>query len=211
MNLNNTIPFTICLEGLEGAGKTTGMASISRYFENNNLPFVQVREPGGTPMAESIRHVHKSQHDENVSPLTELLLMYAARYQLLSNVNQPALESGKFVITDRSWISSYAYQRLDDETFFSIHNAVMRRIPSVDVVIYLRVSPEVGLERARGRGELDRIEQNGLAFFEAAAKRYESIIKERFPVHLIVDTEKLDIDGVSQQIHSFLDTLFDAQ
>ena len=100
----------IVIEGLEGAGKSTAIAVCQAYLENKQVDFMNVREPGGTPMAEELRNIVKQDHTEQVTGETELLIMYAARSQLVANVINPALEKGTWVLGDRHDLSSQAYQ-----------------------------------------------------------------------------------------------------
>ena len=100
----------IVVEGLEGAGKSSVIATISNFLQQRGLDCIQTREPGGTPMAEAIRDCVKHNWSETVNEKTELLLMYAARCQLVENVIKPALEQGTWVIGDRHNLSTLAYQ-----------------------------------------------------------------------------------------------------
>jgi dTMP kinase len=101
----------IVVEGLEGAGKSSVINRIVEFFEGAGLSVVNTREPGGTPMSEAIRDCVKHQWEtEEVTQQSELLLMYAARSQLVHNVIKPALDLGKIVIGDRHDLSSVAYQ-----------------------------------------------------------------------------------------------------
>lgn len=79
----------IVIEGLEGAGKSTAVAVVKRQLEDSGVPFIQVREPGGTPLAEALRELIKQPWEENVAAEAELLVMYAARIQLVRNVIIP--------------------------------------------------------------------------------------------------------------------------
>ena len=92
----------IVIEGLEGAGKSSAVALVKQLIEKAGHRLVTTREPGGTPMAEAIRTCVKQQwQDETVTVEAELLLMYAARAQLLYNVIKPALQQGQWVLGDR--------------------------------------------------------------------------------------------------------------
>src|SRR5690606_37642508 len=102
-------PRFISLEGGEGAGKTTALTAIERALARHG-EVVVTREPGGTFMAEKIRGLLLGTGAEALTPHTELLLMFAARSQLVANVIQPALKRGAFVVTARFVDSSYAYQ-----------------------------------------------------------------------------------------------------
>jgi len=168
----------IVVEGLEGAGKSSVIGLIVTLLGEAGLSVEQTREPGGTPMAEAIRDCVKHDWDEAVAEETELLLMYAARVQLLTNRIKPALRAGTWVVGDRHDLSSQAYQGGGR----GVSAATMRAISDIalqgfkpDLTLYLDVEPAIGLARARGRGELDRIEQAGLTFFERTRARYLSL------------------------------------
>ncbi|BFT30534.1 dTMP kinase [Alteromonas sp. D210916BOD_24] len=165
----------IVVEGLEGAGKSSVIGLIVKSLVAAGKRVEQTREPGGTPMAEAIRECVKHDWQETVSEETELLLMYAARVQLLTNKILPSLESGAWVVGDRHDLSSQAYQGggrgVSQDTMSAISDIALKGFKP-DLTLYLDVEPAVGLERARGRGELDRIEQAGLAFFERTRARY---------------------------------------
>lgn len=170
----------IVIEGLEGAGKSSAIKLINQTLEKANLAVVNTREPGGTKMAEAIRACVKQEwQDETVTEQAELLLMYAARAQVVANVIKPALEAGKWVVGDRHDLSSQAYQgggrQIPVDMMASLRTITLGDFKP-DLTIYLDVEPETGLERARGRGELDRIEQAGLDFFHRTRERYLALI-----------------------------------
>jgi len=171
----------IVVEGLEGAGKSSVIGLIVQALKGAGKRVEQTREPGGTPMAEAIRECVKHDWDETVSEETELLLMYAARVQLLTNKILPSLDTGAWVVGDRHDLSSQAYQGggrgVSEKTMTAISNIALKGFKP-DLTLYLDVEPAVGLERARGRGELDRIEQAGLAFFERTRAKYLSLAKQ---------------------------------
>ncbi|WP_163931142.1 dTMP kinase [Paraferrimonas sp. SM1919] len=192
----------IVIEGLEGAGKSTAIATILNTLELNGInQVVQTREPGGTPLAEKLRTIIKQEHQEKLCDETECLLMYAARMQLLANVIEPALQSGKWVIGDRHDLSSRAYQgggRGLSELVDRISDIVLAgRKP--DLTLYLDIDPRVGLTRAAARGELDRIEKQELSFFERTRQRYLDIANEDDSI-VIIDAQQ-DIDKVQQDIN----------
>ena len=171
----------IVVEGLEGAGKSSVIGLIVQALKGAGKRVEQTREPGGTPMAEAIRECVKHDWDEAVSEETELLLMYAARGQLLTNKILPSLDAGAWVVGDRHDLSSQAYQGggrgVSGKTMSAISDIALKGFKP-DLTLYLDVEPAVGLERARGRGELDRIEQAGLAFFERTRAKYLSLAKQ---------------------------------
>lgn len=183
----------IVVEGLEGAGKSSVIQAIGRFLSEQGKSFICTREPGGTPMAEAIRECVKKQWDsEEVTEQTELLLMYAARSQLVHNRIKPALLEGKFVIGDRHNLSSVAYQgggrQVDLNTLAQLKQLTLGDF-APDFTLYLDIEPSLGLQRARGRGELDRIELAGLGFFERARACYLAHVKD-MPNAVIIDASQ---------------------
>ncbi|EKE72204.1 thymidylate kinase [Gallaecimonas xiamenensis 3-C-1] len=171
-------PAFVVIEGLEGAGKSTAVARVRAFLEQRGATVVQTREPGGTPLAEKMRELVKTVHQEPLTPQAELLLMYAARVQLVENVIKPALAQGHWVVGDRHDLSSRAYQgggrQLDSALIDSIRQAVLGDFKPA-LTLYLDIDPKLGLERAKARGELDRIELEQLAFFERTRARYQAL------------------------------------
>ena len=162
----------VVVEGLEGAGKSTAISIIKLLIEKQGHEIVSTREPGGTPMAESIRDCVKTDwQTEKVTSTAELLLMYAARAQLIENVIKPELSKGAWVLADRHDMSSRAYQgyghQIGVDKLEPIRQLTLQGFEP-DFTLYLDVEPIVGIERARGRGKLDRIEQQDISFFERA-------------------------------------------
>lgn len=177
----------IAIEGLDGAGKSTASRAIrdfvrERFVKNDNKDDMNkhfdeheaitfVREPGGTPLGEILRSIVKSEHEgETIDIRTETLLFFASRNQLLTNVVVPALEAGKIVISDRCYLSSVAYQNNPLVEYLCENELVARP----DLIIYMDITPEIGLERAKSREELDRIEQKGLDFFYKTRANYQA-------------------------------------
>ncbi len=194
----------VVIEGLEGAGKSSAINACETAIKDKGHGLVKTREPGGTPMAEAIRECVKGHWQEQVAPETELMLMYAARKQLVDNVISPNLKRGNWVLADRHDMSTQAYQGGGRQ----ISNAVIQPLRTMalqglepDLVLYLDVEPKLGLERARGRGKLDRIEMAGLDFFERTRSRYLELAAEHDNV-VIIDAmqsmEKVQADILAQ-------------
>jgi len=200
----------IVVEGLEGAGKSTVIAAISDVLHAHDIPFVLTREPGGTPMAEAIRDCVKYDwQDEIVTEQTELLLMYAARSQLVENRIKPNLANGLWVIGDRHDWSSLAYQgggrQVNQAHLMAIRDLTLNGF-TADLTIYLDIDPKLGLERARSRGALDRIEQSGLAFFERARKTYLDLVEQTDSALLVDASQTIEQvrDTVVSHIQAFV-------
>jgi dTMP kinase len=191
----------IVVEGLEGAGKTSAIHTIQQWLNEHQIPFISTREPGGTPLAEQIRTLVKQVQDEKVAPETELLLMYASRVQLVKTVIQPALQQGIWVVGDRHDLSSRAYQgggrQLDESLINSIRQVVLGDL-TPDLTLYLDIDPAIGLQRAQARGELDRIEQEQLAFFQRTRAKYLQIAATE-PNIVTIDASQ-SMEQVQQQI-----------
>jgi dTMP kinase len=168
----------ISFEGTEGVGKTTLIRRIFERLQAQGHEVILTREPGGTPMAEQIRGLLLSvNHDEAMSNDTELLLMYAARAQHLEHVILPALAAGKTVLCDRFVDASFAYQcagrGLSAEKLDLLNQNFVSRMPNL--TFWLDAPIELGMSRARARGELDRFEQEKAHFFEKVRAGYAQI------------------------------------
>lgn len=180
----------IVIEGLEGAGKSTAIRAVEQSLGNLGISQIQkTREPGGTDLAEKLRSLVKEEHPgEVLQDMTELLLMYAARVQLVENIIKPALENDVWVIGDRHDMSSQAYQgggrQIPNETMSLLKQTALGCFKP-NLTIYLDIEPKLGLERARGRGELDRIEKMDLGFFERTRQRYLELANEDDSVFIV--------------------------
>lgn len=164
----------ITLEGLEGVGKTTNRQFIESLLDDTDIPFVATREPGGTELGETLRELVLSA-DGQMQDRTELLLMTASRVEHVSQVIEPALASGRWVLCDRFLDASIAYQgagrQLGVERVAELHR-LMGITLEPDLTLLLDMPVEVGLERIAARGTPDRIEREALAFFERARQAY---------------------------------------
>ncbi|MCP1340087.1 dTMP kinase [Idiomarina sp. M1R2S28] len=200
----------IVIEGLEGAGKSSAIASVVTHLQAKGIQAETVREPGGTPLAESLRDLVKKKWDEKVSPTTELLLMYASRVQLVDNVIKPALAQNRWVIGDRHDLSSRAYQgggrELGDELLQKIRKITLGNF-TPDLTLLLDVEEKKGLERARERGELDRIEEEDLAFFQRTRQRYLNIAAKD-PSIIVIDANQSMLDVHQSILRAIEEYLF---
>ncbi|AWH87409.1 dTMP kinase [Limnobaculum parvum] len=195
----------IVIEGLEGAGKTTARDTVVEALRHSGIQnIVFTREPGGTPLAEKLRELVKQGiGDEVLTDKAELLMMYTSRVQLVENLIKPALSRGDWVVGDRHDLSSQAYQGggrgIDNHLMTTLRDAVLGDFRP-DFTLYLDISPEAGLKRARARGELDRIEKESLAFFERTRQRYIELAQAD-PTIVTIDASQ-SLDNVTASIQT---------
>jgi len=165
----------ITLEGGEGVGKTTNLVFIKDYLQEHNIPVVVTREPGGTVLAEKIRHLLLDKDSEAISEQAELLLIFAARAQHIRHVIEPALAQGDWVLCDRFTDATYAYQgggrNMRISTIEWLENLVQGNLRP-DLTLLLDAPVEIGIERARERGAFDRFESEKISFFEQVRRAY---------------------------------------
>lgn len=166
-----TVGKFISFEGTEGVGKTTLIAGVAAILTQQGIDIIQTREPGGSPFAETLRGLLLDPA-VTMSDDSELLLMFAARSDHLATVILPALAQGKWVLCDRFTDSTLAYQGFgrasgDAEVLAKIQTLIDSFVPKLpDITLWLDLPVQVGMERAKNRGKLDRFEQEKVAFFE---------------------------------------------
>lgn len=197
----------ITVEGTEGVGKSTNLAFVSELLQDWGQTVVQTREPGGTPLAEQIRDLLLQNRPEVVSHKTELLLVFAARAQHLEQLIEPTLERGDWVLCDRFTDATYAYQgggRGLDKALIELLEARVQEALRPDLTIILDIEPEVGLARAAARAELDRFEQEDIAFFNRVRSAYRARA-EQFPERYLVINAGQPLDKVQADLKSALE------
>lgn len=188
----------ISFEGTEGVGKSTLIQKLYLHFKQQGREVVLTREPGGTHLAERIRDLLLAvNHEERMCADTELLLMYAARSQHLNQVIVPALAQGKIVLSDRFCDASFAYQvmgrGLDADKLELLNQNFVTCMPNA--TFWLDAPIELGMSRARARGELDRFEQEKLEFFTRVRQGYQ-MLYEKNPQRMI----RLDATQSAEQV-----------
>ena len=185
----------VTFEGPEGSGKSTQIQLLDRALRARGLGVVCTREPGGTAIGEQIRDVLHSHANTAMVPSAEVLLYSADRAQHVAEVVAPALARGDIVISDRYAESTLAYQGYGR----GLDMEALRRITAFaigelwpDLVIYLDLDVELGLrrkqrEQAAGRGEWNRMDQEGLAFHRRVREGYLAMARAEPGRWLVVD------------------------
>jgi dTMP kinase len=165
----------ITFEGLEGAGKSTVIGLVRDFLAKAGIDYITSRETGGTEIAELIRNILHSHHQEEMVPDAEVLLVFASRAQHLARVIKPALAKGQWVLCDRFTDTTYAYQGagrgLPEEKIALLETFVQGNLRP-DLTFLLDIDPEIGFQRIGTTRELDRFEKSDLDFFKRARANY---------------------------------------
>ena len=165
----------ITIEGQDGAGKSTNIDVITECLKQNNIDYIVTREPGGTEFGETLREILLTPSENKIDDMAELLLMFAARAQHLSQLIVPALEDNKWVVCDRFTDASYAYQgggRGIPDSSISVIESVVQGQLRPDLTILLDLEVEQGEKRAGSRSSPDRFEQEKLDFKSRVRAKY---------------------------------------
>src|SRR5437870_13304174 len=174
------LPF-ISLEGSEGCGKSTQVRRLAERLEQSGVPYLVTREPGGTPIGETIRELLQfAPHSSGMTPESELLLFEASRSQLVREIIKPALERGECVIADRFFDSTTVYQgaarKLDRKVVRQLNAfAVDECVP--DITFLLDVDLETARSRMQQPRRPDRMEQQTVEFYEQVRDGYQELAK----------------------------------
>jgi len=191
----------VTLEGVEGVGKSTVLPVVKEFLIARGVEVLHTREPGGTELGEHLRDVLLNT-DQEIVPKAELLLMFAARAQHVEQVIKPALESGKWVLSDRFVDASFAYQgggrELGSDSVEVLEKLVLGKLDA-DLTLLLDASREASLERTKRRRELDRIETEGDAFFERVRQAYLERAR-MYPQRVKIIDANPDIETVSASV-----------
>jgi len=208
----------ITLEGGEGAGKTTLLRQLADFFNAKGFEVVQTREPGGSPLGETIRNwLLRRNETMPIGALSELLLFLSARAQHIEEVIKPALQAGKIVLCDRFNDSTIAYQGGARGLGIDYVQELCKLVcgPIVpELTFYLRVPPKVGLQRARKVhkehapcGELDRIESESLAFHHLIQDAFDVLAKREPGRIRVIDAEQSK-DAVWREVGQVLERFY---
>lgn len=202
----------ITLEGGEGVGKSTNLNFVRQLLEQRGIRVVMTREPGGTPLAEKIRNLLLAPDQETITPSAELLLVFAARAQHVRHVIVPALQRGDWVLSDRFTDATYAYQgggrQMDVQAIAWLEHLVLGDLRP-DLTLLLDAPVEIGMRRAKHRGDLDRFESEALAFFERVRQAYRQRAESEPARYRLIDAAQ-PLPDVQRCIERALQTLLPA-
>lgn len=199
----------ITIEGGEGVGKSTNIQFITQRLTDAGIDYVLTREPGGTLLGEKIRTLLLDNEAEPMVAMSELLLIFAARAQHVERVIKPALQAGRWVLCDRFTDATYAYQGggrgLDKAAIAQLETLVQGELRP-QLTYLLDLAPNIGLERASKRGELDRFEQERIDFFERIRATYLQRAAQE-PERCVIIDAGAPLERVQSAILSHLETL----
>lgn len=202
--------FFLSLEGGEGAGKSTQNRHIVEWLSARGKTVLETREPGGTLVSEQIRQVLLDTRNAGLNPTAELLMMFAARSQLVHEVILPALEEGKVIVCDRFADASYAYQgggrQLDIDTIAAVEKIVLNDLQP-DLTLLFDIPVDAGMKRVAGRGAADRFEVESMRFFERVRQAYLDRARANPHRFRVIDAS-LDEQQVWQQVKTILEEEF---
>jgi len=207
------VPF-ITFEGSEGSGKSTQADRVAARLERCGVPYILTREPGGTPIGESIRDLLQfAPHNSNMTPETELLLFEASRSQLVREVIKPALERGMCVIADRFFDSTTVYQgaarKLDSEMIERLNAFVVGDcVPDITFVLDVDAATAESRMQREPR-TADRMEQQPAEFYERVREGYRELATHKLKRIVMIDGSG-DVDDIERQVWKTLCSRFPA-
>jgi len=204
------LPF-ITFEGSEGCGKSTQVQRLAVRLQRSGVAYLVTREPGGTPIGETIRELLQfAPHNSAMTPETELLLFEASRSQLVRETIKPALERGLCVIADRFFDSTTVYQgaarKLDRETVERLNAFVVGDcVP--DITFVLDADAATAASRMQKPRKADRMEQQPAEFYERVREAYRQLAKRDLNRVVLIDGSR-DADEIEQEIWQMLCSRF---
>ena len=195
----------ITIEGIECVGKSTNAKFISDLLNKKNIKTHVTREPGGTALGEKIRKILLFEQNDSISPLGELLLLFAAREKHINEVIKPNLEQGKWVISDRFTDASFAYQGFGRGLGFDQVNQLKQIIQNgfdPDLTFLLDAPIDV-IKSRRKLNPNDRFESEDRQFFERVRQGYLQLASVFGDRVIIIDATQ-SIEQVQAEIQSYL-------
>ena len=198
----------ITLEGGDGAGKSTQIRNIERFFRRKGLVVVHTREPGGTPISEKLRNILLDNENSEMDPVTEMMIYAASRAQNVREKILPAIERGDIVICDRFVDSSVAYQAYGRQLGGMVEevnrHATGGLVP--DITFWMDIDPEAGKARAAKAGDLDRLELEKMDFHYRVYEGYRRIA-EKDPDRVKRIDAADTVDNIRNHIYECLEEL----
>jgi dTMP kinase len=204
------LPF-ITFEGSEGCGKSTQVQRLAARLQRSGVPYLVTREPGGTPIGETIRELLQfAPHNSAMTAETELLLFEASRSQLVRETIKPALKRGLCVIADRFFDSTTVYQgaarKLDREMVERLNAFVVGDcVP--DITFVLDVDAATAASRMQKPRKADRMEQQPVEFYQRVREAYRELAK-RDPNRVVLIDGSRDINQIENEIWEMLCSRF---
>ncbi len=200
----------ISVEGIDGAGKSTHIPFMIDYLTKNDIKVVTQREPGGTPIGESLRQILL--HAKNLHEITELLLMFASRQELIHNFIVPNLSQGTWVITDRFIDASVAYQGcgrgIGIDKIYTLKSLLVPQI-NTDTTFLFDTDLDIAIARLKKHNRVyDRIESEEQDFFKNVQLAYYDILKNEPQRVKLIKTNR-DIASTQNEIITYLNILID--
>ncbi|HBC58510.1 MAG TPA: dTMP kinase [Gammaproteobacteria bacterium] len=199
----------ITFEGIEGAGKSTQIQLLGEYLKQQHQQVIITREPGGTPIADQIRELLLNRQEEALTDSSELLLMFAARSQHLSQVILPALKQGAWVLCDRFTDSTLAYQgfgRGMDQTMISQLKEWVQGDLHPGMTFLFDMPVKLALDRVQQRGKKDRFEEEDLQFHTRVKEGFLNLY-QREPERIVLIDALQSIEAIQQILIAHVATL----
>ena len=194
----------ITFEGIEGVGKSTQINLVLDWLKTKGFSTKLLREPGSTDFGEKIRELLLSR-ETNISAHTELLLMFAARSEMIKEHLIDSRED--FILCDRYYHASIAYQGYGRKISLDLINLLISRVncPTPDLTIIYDLDVEAGFKR-KTNDTIDRIESSGINFFKDVRKGYQQLAIDRNEVEILDASEPIEI--ISEQTKDLIEHLF---
>ncbi len=201
----------LVIEGPDGVGKTTQLELLRRHLQERGAEVVVVREPGGTAVGEGIRDLFKANFGQ-ADPMTEVLLMLAARNQLTQEVIRPALQRNAWVISDRHTPSTFAYQggghRLGFSSILRAREGLEHHDYKAHATVILRLDEQERQRRLAARGLEDKIDQAGQEFAARVVKAYDEMVDGNWSLSMGI-LKGVNANGTAEEVHArILDAFF---
>ena len=207
MNYKPTLPLFISFEGIEGSGKSTQAKILYDFLKQKEYPVILTREPGGTAIGNDIRQILIDKKNNQINPLTELMLNFASRIEHLQQVILPALKNKQIVITDRFYDSTLAYQGfamgVEIAKIEHIHQLTINSIQP-DITFLCDMEVEVAFQRIKSRSDNNRYEELSFDFHNKVRNGFLKIAQDNAGRIKIINANN-DVSKVAEQIVKYLD------